>query len=199
MKKLLIITFLALVSISLSATSSFAQTIQDETIPIDPRQTIVKLPAKSNLSCKQSIDNVKKDLVKRGFFRGTVGYAPRGESPKVSISKDFIQKAYKEYPPNRTETIYFDTFFAKDLHNSPKLMATLASQIISQCNQVGIVTFISWEEMFPVGYFLDNTVRTFVDQSRGLPLGERPEGYVDFKWGYAYWVQGATYNTLSRQ
>jgi hypothetical protein len=201
MKKLTIITILALASISLSATSSFAQTTPDEPIPIDPKQIIVKLPPKSNLTCKQSVDNLKKDLVNRGLLKPAPPRSREGsQNPRIEVDKNSIQSNFYGYPSTRTETVVI-TLGTIDLFRSPKLMATLGSQIIADCQSVGMISLRYFEGTFNFGYFPDNTVRTFTnlygirrygfDEERKLELYTRtvqtPNGTrSQFQWGFLY-------------
>ena len=145
------------------------------------KQAIVDVPPDSRLSCDEAIANVKEDLIQRGFFKGSPGGG--GRPPEVRVNTDRIQKIYYGYPPNRTETISFDTVFAKDLFNSPKLMATLSSQIMAECDRVGIVGFNDYEGWQPVGYFPDNTARTFIGKKFGSVFGG---GNKQLQWGYYY-------------
>ena len=170
MKNPLVIMFLAVGTIAFTAAPAIA----------NQKQAIVEVPPKSRLSCDDAIANVKDDLTQRGFFRG---YSPRGNSEaKVVIDKDSIESRYEDFPANRTTTISFDTYFANDLHNSPKLMATLASQIMSECRQVGIVVFAAYAGSGPrVGYFPDNTARTFI-----APPYKRGMFRQKWQWGYYY-------------
>jgi hypothetical protein len=184
------------------ATNKISQNqVPVETIPIDPRQTVVKLPSKSNLTCQQSIDNVKKDLVNRGLFKPAPPRSLMGsKNPRIEIDKNYIQRNYYGYPLTRTETVVI-TLGTIDLFSSPKLMATLGSQIIADCQSVGMIRLRYFEGNINFGYFPNNTVRTFInlmgfsgnsfDEERMLELYTRkvqtPNGESSqYQWGFLY-------------
>ena len=138
------------------------------------KQAIVDVPPDSRLSCDEAIANVKEDLTQRGFFvqwrlpRGVIG------NPQVKIDKNTIQNNYYGYPSDRTERVIFVLGEISNLYSSPKLMATLASQIMADCNNVGMVSFAYWMEgSANVGFFSDNTARTFVNIYAVQPREER--------------------------
>lgn len=169
----------------------------------------VNLPRKSNMTCQQSIDSVKKYLIKNGYYslKPTPGLSA-GEvfNSKIKIDKNRIRNSYYDYPIDRTElvSIYLAGDAKKVLRNfgsSQQLMASLSAQIIAGCDRVGMVEFSApWEEFVrPVGYFPDNTVRTFSwiesrDESEirtGKYPNQRvvvtPTGSISmYKWGYYY-------------
>ena len=165
------------------------------------KQAIVEVPPKSRLSCDDAIANVKEYLTQRGFF--VPWKSPRGGTgnPQVKIDKNTIQRGYYGYPSDRTESIVFVLGEVRNLYSSPKLMATLASQIMADCNSVGLVSFAYWwEGSANVGFFSDNTARTFINiyavrsreeeeklratYSRTIktPNGDRRQ----FQWGYYF-------------
>jgi hypothetical protein len=167
MKKLPILIILSLGAISLASSPVSAQ-----------KQAIVDVPPKSRLSCDEAISNVRADLIQRGFFKGYSG--PGGRPPEVRVNPDSIQREYYDYPPNRTQEILFSTVFATDLFSSPRLMATLSSQIMAECTQVGMVYFADYEGGQPVGYFNDNTARTFIGKKRVTRWSKQQWGYYFF-------------------
>ncbi|MEI6428289.1 MAG: hypothetical protein WCO45_07860 [Pseudanabaena sp. ELA607] len=162
------------------------------------KQAIVNVPPDSRLSCDEAIANVKEDLTQRGFFKPYRSYVGGIKQPEARVYRDRIQVIYFDYPPNRTETVIFDTIGAKDLFRSPKLMATLSSQVMAECDRVGIVGFSNLESTIDIGYFPDNTARTFInlydpkisprdrDETRfrktQTPQGERSL----IQWGFNY-------------
>ena len=180
MKNPLVIMFLAVGTIAFTAAPAIA----------DRKQAIVDVPPKSRLTCEEAIANVKEDLTQRGFFK-PYRYIPNRpfSQPQVRFKNDTIQKAYSGYPPNRFDEVSFDTVGAKDLSKSPKLMATLAAQIMADCDRIGIVRFhLGWGDIQPVGYFPNNTARTFIEGS--APIRRRADGTVEtvpLQWGY-YWI-----------
>lgn len=191
MQKVTAILSICLVSFSLSPNYAIAQ----------QKQAIVDVPPKSRLSCDQAIANVKDDLTQRGFF--VPWKSPRGGmgNPQVKIDKNTIQNGYYGYPSDRTERVIFVLGEISNLYSSPKLMATLASQIMADCNNVGLVSFAYWwEGSVNVGFFSDNTARTFINIYAVRPREEReklratysrtlktPNGdRSQFQWGYDF-------------
>jgi hypothetical protein len=147
-------------------------------VKAEEKQTIVKLPPKSNLTCQQSIDKVKKDLVRRGFFVPYTAMRTKKNS-EVLIDNTTIQKEFYGYPIGRTETVEF-RLGNTDFFRSPILMSTLASQIIGDCQNIGMVYFGHWYEGgYYFGYFPDNTARSFVNLF--LPLEEDSRSSEQFK------------------
>lgn len=78
-------------------------------------------------------------------------------------------------------------------------MATLASQIMAECKYVGMVSYARWQEgIVHVGFFSDNTARTFIhtyDPSKRFE--DQPTTYSrkvqtpngvrsQFQWGYDF-------------
>lgn len=180
MKNLPALTILACVSISLASSPTIA----------DRKQAIVDVPTKSRLTCEEAIANVKEDLTQRGFFKPyRYGSQPLLQ-PQVRFKNDTIQRAYSGYPPNRFDEVSFDTVGAKDLSNSPKLMATLAAQIMANCDRIGIVTFnLGFQDWQPIGYFQGNTARTFIEGAEPKRI-RRVDGTfetIPLQWGY-YWI-----------
>lgn len=160
----------------------------------------VKLPKNSSMSCEEVINSVKIDLVGRGYFIPWKTLGPQGKliQPQVLVDKNLIQKNYYDYPVDRSESVVFRLSgdmnkLYSGLMSSPQLMATLSAQIMAECDQVGLVEFAHWFEGFkPVGYFPDNTARTFtwVDPGSSSPYErsvKTPEGSrVVFQWGYYF-------------
>jgi hypothetical protein len=165
------------------------------------KQASVDVPSDSRLSCDEAIANVKGDLTQRGFFvqwrmpRGVIG------NPQVKMDKSTIQTRYYGYPSDRTERVIFVLGEISNLYSSPKLMATLASQIMADCNNVGMVSFAYWMEgSANVGFFSDNTARTFIniyairpreDQEKLQNMHSRrlqtPDGVrFQYQWGFDF-------------
>ncbi|MBD2177344.1 hypothetical protein H6F42_10520 [Pseudanabaena sp. FACHB-1998] len=150
------------------------------------KQAIVNVPPDSRLSCDDAISNVKDDLTQRGFF--VPWKSPRGGmgNPQVKIDKNTIQNGYYGYPSDRTERVIFVLGEISNLYSSPKLMATLASQIMADCNNVGMVSFAYWiEGSANVGFFSDNTARTFIN----IFAVQSPEEQVKLEATYSRRVQ----------
>jgi hypothetical protein len=169
---------------------------------------IVKLPKRSSMSCESSIDSVKSYLIKNGYFslKPTTGLSGQVLQSKIQIDKNRIRNTYYDYPVDRTELV--SIYLAGDgnkilgtLGKSPRLMASLGAQIMAGCDRVGMVEFSApWEEFVrPVGYFADNTVRTFswlenrdeTEIRSGKYPNQRvvvtPTGSMSiYKWGYYY-------------
>jgi hypothetical protein len=112
--------------------------------------------------------------------------------------KNSIQDNYYDYPADRTEAVVFELSGDMDklyrgLMSSPQFMAILSAQIMSECDQVGLVEFHHWWEGFvPVGYFPDNTARTFtpVEFSSDSPYQKSIEtsngSRAMYQWGYYF-------------
>jgi hypothetical protein len=114
--------------------------------------------------------------------------------PFVKIDKNHIPQYYYDYPKDRTDTVIFGLGEVTNLHSSPKFMATLAAQIMAECNSVGLITF-AWlfEGGVNVGYFPDRTVQIFtwidldLDDKEHLKVIETANGQqVLYRWGYYY-------------
>lgn len=158
---------------------------------------IVSVQEDSSMSCNSSIDLVKSELSKKGFFvpwkipgSGTVG------KPQVKIDTSTIRDGYYDYPETRTETIVFVLGEVDNLYSSPKYMATLASKIMAECNNIGLVKFAYWwEGEVSIGYFPDNTAREFINLyaqsedefellTKAVKTSEGDRRI--FKWGYSF-------------
>lgn len=188
MKRITAISILSLMTFSFSLVPAIA----------NQKQATVDVPPDSRLSCDEAIANVKEDLAQRGFLRPLP--SRRGEIVQtVRMDKTHIQEYYYDYPSDRTERVMFVLREVTDLYNSPKLMATLASQIMSDCNMVGMVSFARWQEgLINVGFFADNTAKTFMltyDSSK--PFEDQPTTHrrnvrtpngvrSQFQWGYDF-------------
>lgn len=154
---------------------------------------MVYLPQNNKLTCQQSIDSVKAELIKRKYF---VDYKDANYGlikPKLVINNDRIKQEYYEYPKNRTKTIVFQlsgNFDAvSDFLRSRKLMESLTARILGSCQDFGLVEYVHWYEGYvPVGYFPDNSVRTFtwmidIDDSE---YSRSDNGYTKYQWGYYF-------------
>lgn len=194
MKTLPILTILALGAMSLASSPAIA----------NQKQAIVDVPPDSRLSCDDAIANVKQDLTQRGFLLPLTGLRGATNKQLVRIDETSIQTSYFDYPSGRTNRVIFVLRKVTDLYSSPKLMATLASQIMADCNNVGMVSFAYWVEgSANVGFFPDNTARTFINlfaiefnkprEERGDLLAkysrkvQTPNGVrSQLQWGYDY-------------
>lgn len=169
---------------------------------------LVKLPKKTNTSCEASINSVKSYLIKNGYFslKPTAGLSGGVFNSRIQTDKNRIRNSYYEYPTVRPElvSIYLAGDSKKVLgtfSRSPQLMVKLGAQIIAGCDRVGMIEFSApWEEFVrPVGYFPDNTVRTFSwlenrDETE-IRSGKYPNQRIlvtptgsrsIYKWGYYY-------------
>lgn len=130
------------------------------------QEGIVKLNHSSK-TCPQAIEEVKKELFRKGYFSPIKIANGKIINPTVNTEPNFIQENFYDYPKERLETIVFlltDTQknSVSNFYQSPKYMATLGQKVIASCKKVGIVRFSYWiEGGYPVGYFSDNTVRSF--------------------------------------
>lgn len=148
----------------------------------------VQVPAGTDISCNDAVDEVAANLAERGFFvpwNDSQASGGRVE-PKIFLSESNISENYINYPPGRTQTIIFSlsgdpTRLYEGLMSSPQFMSTLSAKIMAECSQVGIVEFAHWwEGVAPIGYFTDGTARPFewkyTDWVEIEPL----------EWGYFY-------------
>lgn len=161
---------------------------------------VVQIPKNSTLSCEEAINKVKGDLARRGYFIPWKTNSSRSGivKPKIWIETNLIEDNYYNYPIERSEAVVFglsgdSTKLYQGFMSSPRLMATLAAQIMGNCDRVGLVNFSHWWEGYvPVGYFPDSTARTFtwIDISSDSPYQkfiETPEGSrVLYQWGYYF-------------
>ncbi len=160
---------------------------------------IVQLPDEnSNVSCGDAIAAVEADLARREYFIPWDPPITSKITPAVKIDKTVIQENYYDYPSERTETVIFKLSgdlnkLYQGLMSSPKFMATLSAQIMAECDQVGLVEFAHWWEGYvPVGYFPDNTARTFTwtDDHESIAHQrkiETPNGQrLLWQWGYYF-------------
>ncbi|PSB56760.1 hypothetical protein C7B77_10785 [Chamaesiphon polymorphus CCALA 037] len=177
-------------------------------VTVAREEGLVKLPKKTNASCEASINSVKNQLIKNGYFslKPTAGLSGEVFKSNIQIDKNRIRNSYYEYPTARPElvSIHLTSDSKKVLgtfSRSPQLMVNLGAQIIAGCDRVGMVEFSApWEEFVrPVGYFNDNTVRTFswienrdeAEIRSGKYPNQRvvvtPTGSMSmYKWGYYY-------------
>jgi hypothetical protein len=157
----------------------------------------IPLSSKSSTTCKGSIDSVKAELVKKGFFSPwkATGWARHMGTiqPKVVIDNSMIREGYFNYPSDRPQSVRFllsgDLTKLSGLLSSRRLMTSLTARIISACDRVGLVEYASWwEPRQIVGYFPDNTVRPFtVSDSHDRPVKKpgRKVYYIQ-EWGYYF-------------
>lgn len=151
-------------------------------------------------TCQQAIDSVRQVLSDKGYFSPTRGFTNQVVVPRVYSDDSFIRENFYDYPMNRTKSIRFILTDKRqnsisNLFSSPQLMTILGSQIMSACDQVGLVGFSYWiEGIYPVGYFPDNTARVFTLFDPNRPRDEirpflktitTPNGDRSvFQWGY---------------
>jgi hypothetical protein len=158
---------------------------------------IAPLPAPSGISCENAINQVTADLAKRGYFIPwrISKPAPKLIQPKVIRDQDSIREGYIGYPPGRPEAVVLSlsgdsTKLYVGLMSSPQLMANIGAKIMSACDQVGLVEFVHWWEGYvPVGYFSDNTARTFQqidfrDPSRTRTVETSHGSTTQYQWGF---------------
>jgi hypothetical protein len=189
---------LKLCSCSLSILLILAGLLVPNLAIANQKQAIVNVPPDSRLSCDEAIANVKQDLTQRGFLRPLP--SRRGEIvDTVRFDSNYIQEYFFDYPSDRIQRVMFVLSEVTDLYSSPKLMATLASQIMAECKYVGMVSYARWQEgIIHVGFFPDNTARNFIhtyDPSK--PLANQATAYrrnvqtsngirSQFQWGYDF-------------
>lgn len=165
---------------------------------------VANIPQASNQSCDAAIAAVKSSLAKGGYFVPWKLPKRPGAStaitikPKVVFNNDSIQTNYYDHPTERTRTVVFQlsghgTRLYQGLMSSPQLMAKLSAQVMAGCKQVGLVEFTHWHEGYvPVGYFPDNTARTFtwIDIGDGNPHHKTIEtesgSRIVYEWGYYF-------------
>lgn len=182
---------LPILLISIFSSTTFAKPNKIQTIKL----------TNTSQTCQQAIDSVRKILFDKGYYSPTMGFSGI-VNPRVYSDDDFIRENFYNYPVSRTKSIRFiltDTpqNSISNLFSSPLLMTNLGSQIMSACDQVGLVGFSYWiEGIYPVGYFPDGTARLFTlfdpstteDEMRPFQKtitsssGERRI----FQWGYIY-------------
>ena len=167
------------------------------TLSYSKQPATVSLPEDSSISCNDSIDLVKSELSTKGFFiPWKVPQLSVVGRPQVKIDKSTIRENYYDYPERRTETVVFVLGEVANLYSSPRYMATLASKIMAECNNIGLVQFAYWwEGAASIGYFPDNTAREFINlysqSEEQLKLFSKTvrtsQGdHSLFKWGYTY-------------
>jgi hypothetical protein len=150
---------------------------------------LVKAQSEPKLGCQATIDLVRSELSKKGFFVPVKNPPPGADGrPKVKIDKSTIRENWYDYPAERTEAVIFVLGEAVNLWSSPKYMATLASKIMTKCNNVGFVEFADWwEGSAIIGYFPDNTVRHFIwppSDSFTRTVKTLQGDRTLYKWGY---------------
>lgn len=151
---------------------------------------MIYLSQNNKLTCQQSIDSVKAELVKRKYF---VNYNHPHSGlikPKLVINNDGIKQGYYDYPKNRTKTVVFHlsgNFDAiSDFLRSRKLMESFTARILSSCQDFGLVEYVHWYEGYvPVGYFSDDSVRTFIwfDYTGDSEYGRSNSDYIQLSLG----------------
>ena len=116
----------------------------------------------------------------------------------MTLDSTYIAKFYYGVPPGRPQQLDvnlsgdFDKLY-QGLLASPVYLSSLGARIMEACPDIGIVSFNHWHEgVVPVGFFPDNTARTFrwVDltegpHSRMLP-GEDGMNVLQHEWGFYF-------------
>ena len=170
----------------------------------------IEIPPDSEQSCADAVGTVESELVEKGFFSPWEGEIAPGKAvqvtPEIRESANDIENSYHGYPAGRTHTVNFDLSGEVNkvytLLTSPQLMSILSAQIMSDCPQVGLVRFNHWlEGGVPVGYFPDNTARSFIGVSWGRTPGFISEEDIEIRtvetqngsrrlypWGYYLFI-----------
>jgi hypothetical protein len=160
---------------------------------------VAQISETSRASCETAIASVKSSLAQGGYFiPWKIGRRIASIKPEVVFDNNSISNTYYDYPTERTQTLVFrlsgnGTRLYQGLMSSPQLMATLSAQIMAGCKQVGLVEFVHWHEGYvPVGYFPDNTARTFIwtDLDRRSPnqrwIRTAEGSRILHQWGYYF-------------
>ena len=142
--------------------------------------------------CNASIELVKSELAKKGFYRPwkqSYYNPPRIGKPRVIIDRKKIGDEFYDFPPGRQIAVTFVLGEIEGLFSSPMYMTKLASSIMAECTDVGLVNYAYWWEGPPasVGYFADGTAREFkvicTQCEPKVPLEPYTQGNK-IKWGY---------------
>ena len=153
-------------------------------------------------TCAQAQSTVQEELRKRGFFspfRANAGTRmARTVYPTVTLDSTSIGKYYYGAPPGRPQQLDINLSGDSDklyqgLLSSPVYLSSLGARIMEACPDIGLVSFNHWHEGgVPVGFFPDDTARTFrwVDLTEGphtrtLP-GEDGTNIMQYEWGYYF-------------
>ena len=163
---------------------------------------ITQLPNLSNNTCSEAISTIEDALAEGGYYipwETGLSYQPM-VYPDVQIEDDHIVKGYYDYPEDRTQSVTFRLTgdsgrLYKGIMNSPQLLTSYTSQIMTACQQVGLVNFQHWwEGVVPMGYFSDGSIRQFqwvnFDPIRGSAPDAPPVRTINnrslYPWGYYY-------------
>ncbi len=159
------------------------------TSPAQATETSVPIPNTSNKTCQQAIDFAGRELASKGaFVPFTLSTTSGGRytggivRPEVYRENGDFGQEYYSYPTNRAQVIGFRLSGDPDkiwfgVMSSPQFLTTLASQIMAECPEVGMVKYHHWLEGFiPVGYFSDGTARAFTWVN----------AFGKMQWGYYY-------------
>jgi hypothetical protein len=153
-------------------------------------------------TCAQAQSTVQEELRKRGFFspfRANAGTRmARTVYPTVTLDSTSIGKYYYGAPSGRPQQLDINLSGDSDklyqgLLSSPVYLSSLGARIMEACPDIGIVSFNHWHEGgVPVGFFPDDTARTFrwVDLTEGphtrtLPM-EDGTNIMQYEWGYYF-------------
>ncbi len=150
-------------------------------------------------SCREAISVVENDLAEGGFYIPWQSDFPNQPmiTPDVFIEDNRLPDSYHDYPSNRPQSVTFRLSGDSDrlyrgIMNSPQLLKSYTSQVVTACPRVGLVNFQHWwEGVVPMGYFPDGTIRQF-EWVSSTP-SESDSTYVrgtdgEFRvlWGYYY-------------
>ena len=157
---------------------------------------------RATLSCSEAQSSVQKELRSRGFFSPYRANANTSRArmvyPAFTLDSTTIDKYYYGSPPGRSQQLDINLSgdsnkLYQGLLSSPAYLSSLGARIMEACTDIGLVYFNHWHEGgVPVGYFSDQTARTFqwVDLGEGpharLATGESGENIIQYEWGYYF-------------
>lgn len=153
-------------------------------------------------TCAQAQSSVQKELRAKGFFspfRANSGTRmARTVYPTMTLDSTSIEKYYYGAPQGRSQQLDINLSGDSDklyqgLLSSPVYLSSLGARIMEACPDIGLVSFNHWHEGgVPVGFFPDNTARTFqwVDLGEGphtrTVSGEGGMNVMQYEWGYYF-------------
>ena len=151
-------------------------------------------------TCAQAQSSVQKELRARGIFSPFMANAgsrmARTVYPTMTLDSTSIGKYYYGTPPGRQQQLDINLSGDSDklyqgLLSSPVYLSSLGARIMEACPDIGLVSFNHWHEGgVPVGFFPDDTARTFrwVDLTEGphtrTVSGEDGINVMQYEWGY---------------
>lgn len=153
-------------------------------------------------TCAQAQSSVQEELRARGFFspfRANSGTRmARTVYPTMTLDSTSIEKYYYGAPQGRPQQLDINLSGDSDklyqgLLSSPVYLSSLGARVMEACPDIGLVSFNHWHEGgVPVGFFPDNTARTFrwVDLTEGphtrTVSGEDGMNLMQYEWGYYF-------------